>query len=135
MRTADGYKTRQRTIIENILKETTGHITVDALVLKLGQKGESVGRTTVWRCLERMAAEGRVQKYVHTGESACYQYIGGVAHCGEHFHLKCEKCGRLIHMECDTMGKLADHIAQGHNFRINPLKTVLYGICGECDGK
>ena len=135
MRTADGYRTRQRGIIANTLKETSGHITVDALVLKLAERGESVGRTTVWRCLERMAEEGSVQKYVHTGESACYQYVGGTAHCSEHFHLKRERCGRLIHMECDTMEKLAKHIETGHNFKINPFKTVLYGVCGECDGK
>ncbi len=135
MRTTDGYKTRQRGIIENALKQTSGHITVDALVLKLSEQGESVGRTTVWRCLERLAEEGRVRKYVHTGDGTCYQYIDGSAHCFEHFHLKCEKCGRLIHMQCDTMEKLSQHIEQGHNFKINPLKTVFYGICGECGAK
>lgn len=135
MRTADGYKTRQRTIIENILKETDGHITVDALVSLLETRGESVGRTTVWRCLERLSDEGRVRKYVQSGECACYQYIDNGNRCGEHFHLKCEKCGRLIHMECDMMENLSEHIAQNHGFKINPLKTVLYGICGECQEK
>lgn len=135
MRTADGYKTRQRKALEDILKETKGHITVDMMMKLLAERGESVGRTTVWRGLERLVAEGRVRKYVQQGESACYQYLDDNGGCREHFHLKCEKCGRLIHMECEKMGSLAAHIEQGHGFRINPLKTVFYGVCTECDIK
>lgn len=133
MRVSEGYKTRQRSVIEDILRESGDrHITVDELVLMLARRGQSVGRTTVWRSLERMTDEGRVRKYAQAGESACYQYITGDNTCREHFHLKCEKCGRLIHMECDTLVRLASHIEKEHGFRINPLKTALYGVCEEC---
>ncbi|MBQ8202877.1 MAG: transcriptional repressor [Clostridia bacterium] len=129
------YKTKQKTIIENaVRKMCQEHITVDSLVGTLNDMGEKVGRTTVYRCLERLADEGVVRKYVTAGESACYQYINGEK-CQEHFHLKCEDCGRLIHIECDKMETLSMHISEHHGFCINKLKTVLYGLCEECAAK
>lgn len=136
MRTADGYKTKQRSIIENALKSTKGeHITVDGLTSLLLQKGESVGRTTVYRCLEKLAAEGKVRKYIPAaGESACYQYIVN-KECHEHFHLKCENCGRLIHVECKSLDDMCEHVGLEHGFKVDRLKTVIYGLCGECASK
>lgn len=127
------YKTHQRSVITDFLKENGDeHITVEELVSKLEQSGESVGRTTVYRCLEKLESEGLVRKYISAGkESCCYQYVGD-AECKEHFHLKCEKCGKLIHIECDTLDTLKEHIKDEHGFSVNALKTVLYGICEEC---
>ncbi len=133
MRRPDGYKTRQRAVIEKMLSEQGGmHFTVDAVLDELHKKGETVGRTTVWRCLERLESEGKVRKYAQAGECACYQYIQPDSECSEHFHLKCERCGCLIHVQCDNLCRLGAHIEEEHGFRINPLKTVLYGVCEKC---
>lgn len=133
MRTETGYKTRQRALVEEILQKSGGaHLTADEIVSRLTAQNESVGRTTVYRCLERLTAENRVRKYVTAGESACYQYIGGEKTCEEHFHLKCVQCGRLIHMECSHMNELADHVAAHHGFTVDKTQTVLYGVCAKC---
>ncbi len=128
------YKTKQRSVIEQYIKQAPEeHFTVDSLCLLLESGGESVGRTTVYRCLERLVGEGRMRKYQPSPkESACYQYIEPTSCCHEHFHLKCEKCGRLIHMRCERMDEMAKHINSHHGFKINHLKTMLYGICEEC---
>ena len=127
------YITRQRKIIEQyIVSMGDGHFTVDSLCAALLQNGETVGRTTVYRCVEKLKNEGKLRKYIqNAGESACYQYIND-DHCHEHFHLKCEKCGSLIHMNCDEMNSLVEHIKSHHGFSLNPLKTVIYGICEDC---
>lgn len=131
---AQVYKTKQRAIIEKQLKNADGkHTTVDALAALLAANGECVGRTTVYRTLELMVKEGKVRKYTNeTGEGACYQYVENAHECEKHFHLKCERCGKLIHVECESMSGLAEHIENHHGFKVNKLKTVLYGICGEC---
>ncbi len=129
------YKTKQRTALHNAIAASDGrHITVDGLTAALEADGNAVGRTTVYRYLEKLAREGAVRKYTHAGESTCYQYVGEHG-CREHFHLKCESCGRLIHIECDYFDTLGEHIADSHGFKVNRLKTVLYGICKDCDGK
>ena len=130
------YKTKQRYLVEKIMQKYSGrHFTADEIVEKLALGGSPVGRTTVYRCLERMCDEGRVQKYTaSSGESACYQYLSG-EECHEHFHLKCTDCGKLIHIECEHISELTEHIAAKHSFSVNKLKTVLYGQCEECASK
>lgn len=130
------YSTRQRRVIEQYIASMgDGHFTVDSLCATLLQNGEAVGRTTVYRCVEKLKNEGKLRKYAqNAGESACYQFVGD-GQCHDHFHLKCENCGDLIHMDCRNMTKLAEHIKSHHGFDIDPLKTVFYGVCERCRSK
>ena len=131
------YKTKQKTaILQCIEGMGDKHFTIDTLCEILCKNGNVVGRTTIYRFLERLSDEGILQKFVMPqGESSCYQYVGKNSHCHEHFHLKCEKCGSLIHMDCDEMRELAEHIKNHHGFYLNPLKTVIYGMCEDCATK
>lgn len=134
MRTADGYRTKQRTIVENCLKENHNiHMTVDDIVLFLAKKGENVGRTTVYRTLEKMVRENKARKYV-TGknDSACFQYLETFDTCHRHFHLKCVDCGTLLHVDCEKINQLSNHIASEHGFMLDTVQTVLYGRCEGC---
>ena len=130
-----GYKTKQREIIERTFAMSHGHETVDSLLEKLTKKGENIGRTTVYRTLLKLEGEGKARRYVSSpGESVCFQYVSS-HDCNEHFHLKCEECGKLFHVECEQITLLSEHIKNDHNFRVNNLKTVLYGVCEECSVK
>lgn len=131
------YNTRQKaaimSCIETMKKE---HFTVDMICSMLIKRKENVGRTTVYRYLEKLASSGFLRKYAaQKGESVCYQVVDDERVCNEHFHLKCEKCGSLIHMECDELNVVAEHIKNHHGFCLNPLKTVIYGVCEGCNQK
>lgn len=131
------YKTKQKTaIMQCIERMGDKHFTIDELCDTLNKKGETVGRTTVYRFVEKLSGDGVLRKFVMPqGESSCYQYVGDNNHCNEHFHLKCERCGSLIHIDCDEMSALAEHIKEHHGFYLNPLKTVIYGVCEDCTAK
>ena len=133
MRNSGGYKTRQRTLITNILKENCDiHMTVDDIVFKLNGCGDNVGRTTVYRTLEKLVNEGKVRKYTAENESACFQYLSDGGRCHEHFHLKCTVCGELLHLDCQQVAALAHHILDEHGFSLDTGRTVLYGRCQKC---
>ncbi len=126
-----GYKTRQRQIIfDYMVKNADVHLTVDDVFDALRSTGESVGKTTVYRHMERLAENGEVRKY-HLDKGTCYQYQAG-ADCKEHFHLKCSQCGKLYHLDCSFMNDLDLHIFEHHGFRIDNTQTVLYGVCKCC---
>lgn len=131
---ASGYKTKQRDLILEVLESHgSGHLTVDDVTALLAEKETVVGKSTVYRYLEKLAEEGVVKKYTVDGErSVCYQYLVSHESCSNHYHMKCEKCGKLIHMECETVDKLTEHIFTHHNFRLNGAKCVFYGICDKC---
>lgn len=129
-----GYNTKQSRLIENILmKNKDRHMTADEIFDMLRSTDEPVGKTTVYRHLEKLCADGAIRKFMGgEGDSACFQYSGDNKGCKAHYHLKCTKCGKLIHAECDFLNELSKHIFEEHGFSVDGSRTVLYGICDEC---
>lgn len=129
------YKTHQRSCIEECIKSAGDrHLTVDDIINLLNARGESVGRTTVYRTLERLEKENRVRHYAaDKRQSDCYQYI--TDGCREHFHLKCVNCGRLFHLSCAHLNEVYTHISDSHGFCVDRSKTIFYGVCKDCGGK
>jgi Fur family ferric uptake transcriptional regulator len=48
------------------------------------------------------------------------------------YHCKCEVCGKLIHLHCEEIKELQAHLFREHHFQLNPMRTVMYGICEDC---
>ena len=133
------YKTKQRDVLLNYLKARPGvHITAGDVCDFFKENGESIGQSTVYRRLETLVDEGVLSKYIIDANSpACFEYMGEETHADSEvcFHCKCEKCGKLIHMHCEELEEIQDHLFNEHGFRINPFRTVFYGICEECISK
>lgn len=134
MNSSNGYKTRQReAILDYILKHKDSHVTVNQISEYFENNGHPIGVTTIYRHLEKLLEQDFVRKYnTGTTNGACFQYAVRDQECYEHFHLMCEKCGCLIHLECHRMNDLYSHIFSEHGFKIDPFKTVFYGICQKC---
>lgn len=131
-----GYNTKQGDLILKLMEKSNGeHMTADSIVESLKNDGFAVGKSTVYRHLEKLTKEGVVKRFVmHDGESACFQYVGdGCAK--NHYHLKCSVCGKLFHVDCEYLDKVADHIFKHHGFILNEESTVLYGTCADCARK
>ncbi len=126
------YKTKQKDAILGCIKKFGDrHFTIDELFEALKDSGCSVGKTTIYRNIEKFMDEGIVRKYnLSEKDSACFQYVNDS--CCEHFHLKCVSCGRLIHADCDFLKNLSEHIKNEHEFVIDNSRTVFYGKCREC---
>lgn len=130
------YKTKQREVLLDYLESVPGtHITVGDVCSHLKAHGASVGQSTVYRQLEGLVDEGILQKYIIDANSpACFEYVGRNVHATAEpcFHCKCERCGTLIHLHCEELNGLAQHLQAHHGFRLNPLRTVFYGLCEAC---
>lgn len=129
-----GYRTRQREVILEFLKNSNSrHVSIEEVLEHLKAAGEKVGRTTIYRYMEKLTEEGVLRKYfIEEGAGACYQYVDSAQGCHEHFHLKCLKCGKLLHVECDYLNQIGKHIRDYHGFEVDNTKTVFYGICKDC---
>ena len=130
------YNTRQHAMLIEHLKNNPGtHFTALDVCDYFRSKGESIGLSTVYRQLEKLVNEGVIGKYsTAPGNPACFEYIGTESHerSDTCFHCKCEKCGSLIHLHCDELKEIQDHLLNEHHFKLNPMRTVFYGICEKC---
>jgi Fur family ferric uptake transcriptional regulator len=131
------YQTKQhQAILQYIISLAGTHATASQIAEHFASTAQPIGRTTVYRQLDKMVASGQVRRYTTDGISgACYQYAGNQDGCHAHIQLKCEGCGELQHLECDQLGEIQEHFSSSHSFTVDPLKTVFYGKCGECAGK
>lgn len=134
------YQTKQRKELLAYLEKTAGqHFTANDVCDFFKSQGNPIGAATVYRHLEHMVDEGLLHKYIiDTNSPACFEYITEQPDAADivcFFHCKCEKCGKLIHLHCDVLEDVQEHLLHHHGFQINPLRTVLYGICEECRGK
>ena len=129
------YKTKQQDLLLSYLRQMQGkHFTAEDVRSHFAKKDITIGIATIYRQLEKLVAEGTIQKYfIDEHSAACFEYSGENCNPEEpHFHLKCEICGSLIHMECEEVQELAEHLKSEHGFSLNPYRTVLYGICEIC---
>ena len=128
----NAYKTKQSSQLLTYLKEHPGqHMTAGEIRRVFS---DTISTATVYRQLEKLVQEGLLKKYIIDENSpACYEYVDPHDHHGETcYHCKCERCGKLIHLECHEIKELGEHLAQEHGFKVDPLRTVLYGLCSEC---
>lgn len=128
------YKTKQKSIILKLLQDNSENsFTIDEIVALLKESGESVGRTTVYRFVERLFESGEVRRFYEGRKSgATYQYVEKDNNCQDHMHLKCTECGKLIHLGCDFMNGVCTHIEEHHKFFVNNSKTTILGVCEAC---
>ena len=127
------YHTRQKDSILALLQEQEEQfLTVDEIRLRLTQDGISVGQSTVYRTVERLVADGVVSKVPSVDRSSArYCYVGR-PETAAHGKLVCLQCGATRPLECHMLDELSQHLEGAHGFRIEPSRTVLYGLCAKC---
>ena len=133
MKQVVNYRTRQsEAILDYIVSRGSEHITAAQIVEHFGNEGVAIGRTTVYRHLDKLAENGKLRRYTTDGVAgACYQYVDDDG-CRSHFHLKCEGCGNILHFECGKIDSLERHLSAKHAFQIDMTRTVFYGTCAAC---
>lgn len=132
------YQTRQRqAIIEYLNSHRGSYVTVNELAAALQAMGEPVGLTTIYRHLEKLTSEGRVEKYHIEGmKSACFCVVEDSPSPEEdNLTMKCQSCGEIVHFVCPDLGHLYAHFAEEHRINIDPRRTVFYGRCDKCSVK
>ena len=130
------YKTKQRDQLLSYLETVPGrHITAGDVCEAFRQDGAPIGQSTVYRQLESLVGEGILNKYIIDEKSpACFEYVRSASHEGPGtcFHCKCEQCGKLIHLHCEELEEIRSHLQGEHGFRLDPRRTVFYGLCEAC---
>lgn len=124
------YKTKQKNIILDIIKNQDNSFTIKDIYEKVKDK---VGLTTIYRLIDKLVEENKLNKTISSDNTTYYQYLSD---CDEenHFYLKCDRCGNITHIDCDCIKDLTSHITKHHKFRPNKDHIIIDGICSKCIG-
>lgn len=129
------YNTRQRRQVLECIS-SGGHMTADQIADCLRERGNRVGKSTVYRHLAALTEEGLVRRYQpEGGAGACYQFVADRASCGGHCHLKCSVCGELFHLDGSALEGISVSLRESCGFALDYTRTILYGKCKKCGEK
>ncbi len=90
-----------------------------------------MNRATIYRQLASLVEVRRIRK-IYLTESDSYEYQYRMQHCDSHLHLMCSNCGKIIHLECSQSNIFLNHILEKHHFNVNQERSVIFGLCEEC---
>lgn len=122
------YNTQQRKLILDCFRKEQGKgMSVKDLLTCLCE--EKVGRSTVYRQLDKLVSESVLMRYT-TDDGVCVYSLN--AHChGEHYHLKCTSCGKTVHLDNEASAVMRERL-RINDFDISGADTLLLGKCTEC---
>jgi Fur family ferric uptake transcriptional regulator len=94
----------------------------------LRKDGESTGLATVYRTLQKAAAQNTVDVLRKDDGEALYR----LCDTGHHHHLVCTSCGKTIEVEGSSVERWANTVAKNNGFRKVSHVVELFGICQRC---
>jgi Fur family transcriptional regulator, ferric uptake regulator len=104
--------TRQRSAVAALLDELEDFHRAQAIHGLLTTRGEAIGLTTVYRCLQLLADANKVDVF-RTEEG-----VSGYRRCSptHHHHLVCRICGRTIEIDGPAVESWAKNVSAAHGF-------------------
>jgi Fur family ferric uptake transcriptional regulator len=125
--------TRQGAAVDHVLAQAEGFLTAQALYDELRRRGDSIGLTTVYRHLRRLAEAGAVDVVTRPDGEAAYRRCGPAA-SGEpeqhHHHLVCRTCGFSVEIEGPEVELWAQRVASEAGFTDVSHTLEIFGDCG-----
>ena len=121
--------TRQRQVIVEELRKVTSHPTAVELYEVARRRLPKLSLATVYRNLERMAAEGLIRKLDLGGGEKRFD-----ADLRRHHHVRCVECGRVddVYEAVAAPAKARHDRLSGYHIIGHRLEYI--GICPACQG-
>ena len=128
MARSESYNTKQKDKILSVIKNQRREFTINDIY---NQVKDKVGLTTIYRLVDKLVQDGRLNISIKKDNTTYYQYLEEYNKIN-HFYLKCDQCGEMEHIDCDCIEELSSHILKKHKFKPNKDHIIINGICEKC---
>jgi Fur family transcriptional regulator, ferric uptake regulator len=121
--------TRQAEALSAALDGLPGFCSAQQIHAELRRRGENIGLTTVYRHLQVLSEDGRVDAIRDAGGEILYRRCRTDTH---HHHLTCRNCGRSVEVEDKAVERWAEEVAAEAGFTDVGHTVEMFGLCPEC---
>jgi len=122
--------TLQREAVAEVVFSSDGHLSVDDIERELRDRGERIGKATVYRTLDLLVRSSLVAE--HDFNEGFKRYEHRLSRQPEHEHLICQECGSVTEFKSDEVRRIQDHVSDLHGFLPTRHKLEIYGLCAAC---
>ncbi|MDX1578605.1 MAG: transcriptional repressor [Gemmatimonadota bacterium] len=121
--------THQREAIARVLFESGRHLSADDVAERLRDRGEQLGKATIYRTLNLLVEVGLATEHDFDEGFKRYETRAGPSH---HDHLICTSCGSVTEFDRPELEALQQDVARARGFQVLTRQLKLYGLCAEC---
>jgi Fur family transcriptional regulator, ferric uptake regulator len=114
--------------IHTLLLSIENPISAQDLYVELRRLDQPVGLATIYRALEGLKLDGKVQVRTLTSGESLYS-----ANHNDRHHLTCLQCGTSIPIEECPVHALEQQLQQHYKFRIFYHTLEFFGLCDRCE--
>ena len=124
--------TKQRQAVLDELTRVSDFRSAQQIFEDLHSQGQRVGLATVYRSLQGLAEDGRVDTLRSTEGEVLYRSCASEHH---HHHLVCRECGFTEEIEQSQIESWVSAVAADHGFSDVEHSLELFGLCASCREK
>lgn len=119
--------TQRRAAILAEVSASQGPVSAEEIFQRLQERFPTLALSTVYRNLERFAADGLVEK--ETSPDGVFRYAGK----DDHGHyLVCTQCHSRVRLHECPLSAMEEKLEEETGFSIDRHQLTLYGICPAC---
>lgn len=124
--------TVQRQSVIDWLAAQDGFTSAQGIHAALRNTGSRIGLATVYRHLQVLTEQGRVDVIHGADGETTYRLCGDAAGGRHHHHLICRVCGRTEEVEGAPVERWAAKVAHDHGFTSVDHTVEIFGVCASC---
>ena len=126
-----GYRvTAPRRAVVEAVHEQDRAFTADELARLLADRGDIVGRATVFRTLDVLVHSG-IPDRLHRPDG-CHSYVRTERDSEHRHHLICSDCGAVVQFDECTVAPLLEELGARTDFKISGHWLEVFGVCAAC---
>lgn len=122
--------TPQREVVADVVFGSHEHLSVEDIEARLKERGERIGKATIYRTMEILVRSGLVEDHDFGDGFKRYEHLFG--HQPVHEHLVCTHCRAVVEFERPEIQRIQDEVAARHGFLATRHRLEIYGLCADC---
>lgn len=120
-------KTQLRDSIYELINHSDGHMTADQVHALLRADGVSIGIATVYRNLNVLFEDGKINRVKHPDYGFIYD-----KNLHPHNHFICSQCGKVIDVDVDVSVSDIESINKALEGKVLSHTVFFEGLCKDC---
>jgi len=122
--------TQQREAVADVVFASEGHQSVEEIESQLRDRGERIGKATIYRTLDLLVRSRLVAE--HDFGEGFKRYEHRLSDQPVHEHLICLECGKVAEFESNELFGVESRVRQQYGFQPVRRRLEIYGLCKEC---
>jgi len=122
--------TQQREAVAEVVFAASEHLSVDDIEHELRQRGERIGKATIYRTLDLLVRSRLVEE--HEFGEGFKRYEHRLSQQPVHEHLICVECGKVIEFTSTEVQRVEARVRVEQGFVPVRHRLEIYGLCREC---